>query len=106
MKKVEMKKVDLGFKTEFNNFRSVAKQFIGQPVALLCARYQYRGILSEVNDECLILANARAVENSGENARQLPVAEDPINSSVVIKNDAVEILYQPNWCFAELEVAT
>jgi hypothetical protein len=85
-----------------NTFAEIAKKFIGQNVAVICARYHYRGVLSEANNECLVIANAHSVEVSGPSNSNQPQAEDRIGSAVVIKNDAIEILYQPQWCFAPL----
>jgi hypothetical protein len=84
------------------NFSEESAQFIGQKVAVLCARYQYRGELSKVNADCIVLANATAVEVSGPSNAETPQTEDNIGGSVIIKNDAIEILYQPNWAQAEL----
>lgn len=82
--------------------KKVAESLVGQKVAVLAARYQYRGVLSEVTDDRLTLANACAVEISGPNNQDAPNTEDPIGGSVHISMNAIEILYQPNWCFAPL----
>ena len=87
---------------KFVDFVDVAKDHIGQKVAVLCARYHYRGILSVVTKDCLVLANAASVEVSGPSSAEHPQTEDPINGSVTIKNDAIEILWQPNWLKAPL----
>lgn len=84
------------------SFSETAKEYEGQKVAVMCARYQYRGVLSHVGTDHLVLANATAVETSGTASGETPQTEDAINGSVVIKNDAVEILYQPRWCHARL----
>jgi hypothetical protein len=84
------------------NFAEVVKDYVGQKCAVMCARYQYRGILSEVNDECLMLANACAVEVSGQSSADKPTTEEAVGATLVIKNDAIEIFYQPNWCNAKL----
>jgi hypothetical protein len=81
----------------------ILKEYIGQPIAVLCARFNYRGIVSKVTDDCIVLAQARAVEASGASNQDAPSSEDNIGSSVVISLNAVEIIYQPNWCFASLE---
>lgn len=82
--------------------QEVLQQYVGQPVAVLCARFAYRGILSLVGSDYLILAQARAVESSGASSADRPNSEDPIGSSVLISMDALELVYQPNWCFADL----
>ena len=84
------------------------QQFIGQKCAFLCCRYQYRGKLSSLvvdnagNLISVILADATSVEVTGAAANSKANTEDPILGSVTIKNDAWEIFYQPNWCFAAL----
>jgi len=84
------------------NFAEVAKKNLGEKVAVLCARYQYRGRLAEVTEDCLVISNAMAVEVSGRSESDKPNTEDPVNGSVAIKLDAIEILYQPRWCEAPL----
>ena len=76
--------------------------FLGQKVAVLCVRFQYRGIVSVVTPECLILSQATAVEDSGESMRETPEREDPIGGDICIKLDAIEIFYQPRWANAVL----
>ncbi len=83
--------------------QQVLQQYLGQPIAVLCARFAYRGVLSAVGDDYLILAQARAVESSGASSSDRPNSEDPIGSSVMVSLDALELVYQPNWCFAALD---
>ncbi len=79
------------------------EQFTGQPVAVLCARFNYRGILSFVGSDHLVLAQARAVESSGASNQDRPSNEDPIGSSVIISLNAIELIYWPSWVYASLE---
>jgi hypothetical protein len=74
----------------FPTLRESLTQFIGQPVAILCARFNYRGILS-------------AVESSGASSQERPSNEDSIGSSVIISLNAVELVYWPNWAYSSLE---
>ena len=83
-------------------FCDVAKDYVGQKVAVISARYQYRGILSHVADDCLVLSHATSVEVSGVTQANAPTTEDPIGGSIVIKSDAIELLYQPTWVNAPL----
>jgi hypothetical protein len=85
------------------NMADILHGYIGQPVAILCARFNYRGILSKVTDDCVVLAKARAVESSGASNSEKPNSEDPVGSSVVISLNAVELIYQPNWVFSSLD---
>jgi hypothetical protein len=79
------------------------EQFVGQPIAVLCARFNYRGILSYVGADHLVLAQARAVESSGASSQERPSNEDPIGSSVIISLNAIELVYWPNWAFSPLD---
>jgi hypothetical protein len=85
-----------------SNIKSFAEKFVGQKIAVLCARYQYRGVLTEVADDHIVLSNSRAVESSGASKSNTPSSEDPIDSEVMISLGAVEIIYQPNWANAPL----
>ena len=87
---------------EIQNFAGFARSLVGQKVAVICARYQYRGILSHVSYDCCIIADATCVEISGASGSERPETEDPIRGTVCIKHDAIEIMYQPHWCFAPL----
>lgn len=90
-------------KTKGSCMKEVLQDYIGQPLAILCARFNYRGILSKVTDDCVVLAQARAVESSGASNQERPSNEDPIGSSVIISLNAVELVYQPRWAFASLD---
>lgn len=73
--------------------RDALRVYLGQPLAVLCARFNYRGILSAIGEDFLVLAQARAVESSGASAQERPSNEDVIGSSVVISLNAVELVY-------------
>jgi len=90
-------------KTKAQTMKDALQAYVGQPLAILCARFNYRGIVSKVTDDCIVLSQARAVEASGASNQDAPSSEDNIGSSVVISLNAVELIYQPNWCFASLE---
>ena len=89
--------------TKSTLMRDALAAYLGQPLAVLCARFNYRGILSAVGNDFLVLAQARAVDSSGASAQERPSNEDTIGSSVLISLNAVELVYQPNWCFAPLD---
>ena len=76
--------------------------WLSQKVAILCARYNYRGVLSIVGPDYIVLSNACTVEISGESNSTTPRTEDPIGSSIIIMKDAIELVYQPNWSLAPL----
>jgi len=85
-----------------NCFEEYATQFVGQKVAILCARYQYRGKVTKVMSDSILLANARSVEISGPSNSDNPEREDDIGGTVCIKADAIELFYQPQWVHANL----
>ena len=88
--------------SKIENFEDYAKNYVGQKVAVLCARYQYRGKLTKVTSDCILLANARSVEISGPSNSDHPEREDNIDGTIAIKNDAIELFYQPQWVYFEL----
>lgn len=90
-------------KTKAQTMKDALQAYVGQPLAILCARFNYRGILSTVGEDFVVLAQARAVESSGASSQERPSNEDPIGSSVVISLNAVELIYQPNWAFSSLD---
>ena len=90
-------------KTKAMVMKDALQMYIGQPLAILCARFNYRGILSVVGEDFVVLAKARAVESSGASSQERPSNEDPIGSSVIISLNAVELIYQPAWCFSSLD---
>ena len=78
------------------------RRLIGQKVAVICTRYQYRGILSTVASDGLELLNSAAVEVAGPSDANRPTLEDPIRSLLVIMMSSVELIYQPHWVHAPL----
>jgi hypothetical protein len=74
----------------------------GQPVAILCARYWYRGLLKEVGVDHVVLSNPRAVEVTGSAQSQTPEREDPIPSDLYVRIDFMEIVCQPTWVRHEM----
>ena len=97
------KKVEVA--EEIASFGESLRPLIGQPIACICARYQYRGILSNVtkNGDAIIIAQAKSVEVSGPSAAEKPQTEDDIQGSVTVKTDAIEIAYQPRWVWDGFE---
>ena len=91
---------------ELSDVNVALSNYVGQKVAVLCNRYQYRGVFSQVIgdglDRVLVLANATAVEASGPSSGDTPNTEDPIGGSVLIPYQMVELVYQPNWSQAPL----
>ena len=86
------------------NISKYLEQFLNKPIAILCMRYWYRGILSEVGEDYALLSQCRAVEQTGPASAATPEHEDPIPSDVAIKLMAVEIVCQPGWVSHELEI--
>ena len=87
------------FKTAF---QKRLKTYSNQKISVLCNRYTYRGVLSEISNDYIILSDATAVERSGASGREQPVCEDPINGTVLVMNQFIELIFQPKWCLAPL----
>ena len=79
------------------------KSYEGQPVAILCARYWYRGILKEIGEDHVLLTNPRAVEVTGSAQQDHPEREDIIPSDLMIRIDFMEIVCQPAWVYHEMD---
>lgn len=80
-----------------DSLSEVLAQFIGQPIAMLCARFTYRGILSSVGSDHVVIAQARAVESSGASSQEQATTEDVVGGSIIITLNSVETFYWPNW---------
>lgn len=80
--------------------KDMLKRMLGEPVAIFCARYIYRGILAEVGTDSVRLTTPFAVEVSGRATRESPETEDSIPSDLIISLGSVEIVCQPTWAFS------
>lgn len=80
----------------------IAEKYLGQPLAILCARYWYRGIVAEAGRDYVTLSHVRAVEVTGPAASAAPQTEDPVPSDLTISTAAVEQFCQPLWVWHEL----
>jgi hypothetical protein len=78
------------------------KQYVGQPIACLCARYWYRGILKEIGEDHIVMINPRAIEVTGPANATTPEREDIIPGDLMIRIDFMEIVCQPSWVYHEM----
>lgn len=78
-------------------WREYFEERVGQRVAILCARYWYRGTIAAVNHEVVRLTDGYAVEETGSATRETPVQEDQIPGDFLIRVDFVEFVGQPTW---------
>lgn len=79
---------------------------IGEPLAILCARYWYRGIVSSVGEDYVVLHTVHAVEETGRATGERATTEDAVPSDVIISFGAMEIACLPTWAlhnFSEKE---
>lgn len=80
----------------------LVSRYLGQPIAILCARYWYRGILVAADDDTITLTYPRAVEVTGPATRTSPQSEDIMPSDLHISTGAIEMMAQPLWVFHEM----
>ena len=80
-----------------------AQKYMGQPLAVWCARYLYRGIVTKVGADFLTLSDPRAVEVSGRASASTPDTEDVIPSDLTISAGAIEQFCQPAWVWSGYE---
>ena len=92
--------------TDPANFQELLKKYraTGQPVAVICTRYVYRGLVSGIGSDHFVLEKAWAVSATGKCQSEKAGDEEPIGSSIAISYNALEIVFQPDWAFAPLEV--
>lgn len=86
-------------------FEDRLRGYLDAPIAILCMRYWYRGILSEVGTDYVVLTNARAVEITGRATNTTPQTEDVIPSDVLLKTAVIEIVCWPTWVSAGMDAA-
>ena len=75
------------------------EQYLGQPIAILAVRHWYRGILTKLEDEHLVISNGFGVELTGDLAGTVPRKEEALTSDAMISLMSVEMVYQPVWAF-------
>lgn len=85
---------------------ALKEAYMGLPVAVLCARYWYRGMLKVVGSDFIGLSNVRAVEVTGPAASAWPQTEDPVPSDMYISLNAVEQVCQPFWAWPNMPIET
>ncbi len=92
--------------TDSADFPELLKKYraTGQPVAVICNRYVYRGLVSGIGSDHLVLEKPWAISATGKCRADKAADEEPIGSSIAIRYSAIEIIFQPDWAFAPLEV--
>lgn len=84
-------------------FQNHLESLEGQPIAILAARYWYRGILRQADESGILLSNPRAVEVTGSATASQPQNEDVIPSDLFIRTGFIECVCQPSWVFHEMD---
>lgn len=98
------------------SFKSLLHTMVGQRVFVIATRYAYRGMVSDVGEDWVLLSPAMAVEQMGDAMRQFPAQEneisgctDPIGlkvnhpgSCVLIPFSSIDMVFQPRMCHAPL----
>ena len=92
--------------TDSTDFPELLKKYraTGQPVAVICNRYVYRGLVSGIGSDHFVLEKPWAISATGKCQSDKAADEEPIGSSIAIRYSAIEIVFQPDWAFAPLEV--
>lgn len=83
---------------------ALQEAYLDLPIAVLCARYWYRGMLRIVGTDFIALSNVRAVEVTGPAASAFPQTEDPVPSDMYISLNAVEQVCQPFWAWPNMPI--
>ena len=90
---------------EFTGIAGEIEQYVGEPLAILCARYWYRGMVRKVGQDFVKLSDVRAVEVTGAATSLVPQTEDPVPSDMTISVGAIEQVCQPAWVWHEMPVS-
>lgn len=75
------------------------EQWKNQPIAVINCRYNYRGILTVIGEDFIVLSQAFVVNTSGAVTNEKPTDEEPIHGDKIIMLGALESAWQPIWCF-------
>jgi len=103
VKKETNKQVDLSNLKPGANLRELFECYKGQPACILCMRYWYRGIVSLVGEDFVILTNARAIEQTGAASGNAPGREDIIPAPIAVKFMSIELITQLGYAWLEME---
>jgi hypothetical protein len=79
------------------NSQDVISEKIGQNVAIICNKWQYRGVLVADQYNRILLENSSCVGVSGATNRESPISEKKLKFPIYIEKRVIEIFYQPNW---------
>ncbi len=85
--------------------RDYIQRFLNEPISVLCMRYWYRGILSEVGTDYIVLSDPWAVEQAGPAASNSAIQEDKLPTDLMIKTMAIEMVTRPNWTWKGYNVS-
>ena len=87
---------------EAKSFAEVLQNYIGTKICVCCARYHWRGRLAVANSDSIVLSDATQIDVTGPCGGNEPTSEDKLHGDAVIKTDAIETMYQPNFSQAPL----
>jgi hypothetical protein len=81
------------------NKREYFEKRKGEPVAILCSRYWWRGIIAEVGDNEVILADTYLIIETGKMDNVKAKTEEACGTDTMVSFDAIELCGQFPWCF-------
>lgn len=76
----------------------------GEPVAIFGVCFAYRGVVAEVGDDHVRLAQPRMIEHTGSASAPRAQDEEPLPGDCLIAFGAIELVYWPAWVAADLEI--
>lgn len=79
------------------------RRYFNQPLAFLCFRFWYRGIVTQVGQGFIVLSNPFAIDNSGAATGETARREEPLPSDWYISLDAIEGCGQMVWTFKDYD---
>ena len=88
------------------NKKQYFEKIKGEAVAILCARYWWRGVVAEVGDDGLLLADCILVYETGNMSGDKAKSEEACGTDTFISFDAIELMGQFPWAFQGLDCKT
>ena len=71
----------------------------GEPIAILCARHWWRGIIADVQDDGVMLADTILVYETGKMDGATPKSDEACGTDTFLSYGAIELFGQFPWCF-------
>lgn len=92
---------------DLTNSDNILSDLVGSPVAVICQKSIYRGVLASVNRNSIVLhKNDKPYGDNKYNPyfhlKYMFEEEVDVTLPLVINLDSVKLVFQPDWCLPEI----